>query len=413
MRFPLNAVFLPLSVSFVVFFRREWYSEFTESDDSVSVGSVIAPGEDGPLRDNPATIPGQWIYNSTVEKWWYRHNDGTYTTNDWEYINGKWYHFDSAGWMQTGWLYVGGKWYYLNPSTGAMVTGWRQISNNVGSYWYFFKPSGVMVTGWNTVAGYTYYFNSLGQLQETTRRAFIVGDGVKSSDLDMDGWNYCLSNLTFQGDFFDTTIEIMNPTKTYLSNRINQVMSNASAGDITYLCITCTGEQDGNIKIGTGENSTISGQELHDMLYQRPGKFVLFLSFDYSGLVINRNTPHNPEMEFLSAFTEETRSGELLEDKFVVFCSARYNETDTPHQYSEDENMNFSCANRCWMTGGGWDPLYLGYLQDMYADYNANSIVTVAELETYSASVIPHQDQHVVVYSDDCNFTIFARTDAN
>ncbi len=24
-------------------------------------------------------------------RWWYRHNNGTYTKNGWEYINGKWY----------------------------------------------------------------------------------------------------------------------------------------------------------------------------------------------------------------------------------------------------------------------------------------------------------------------------------
>ncbi len=37
-------------------------TESDSSDDSVSIGTVIAPGEDEPLRDNPATIPGQWIY---------------------------------------------------------------------------------------------------------------------------------------------------------------------------------------------------------------------------------------------------------------------------------------------------------------------------------------------------------------
>lgn len=40
---------------------------------------------------------GTWIQDSSTGKWWYEHADGTYTVNDWEYINGRWYWFDEAG----------------------------------------------------------------------------------------------------------------------------------------------------------------------------------------------------------------------------------------------------------------------------------------------------------------------------
>ena len=59
-----------------------------------------------------------WIKSGN--RWWYRHADGGYTKNGWEYINGQWYLFDSAGWMLTGWQKVGGTWYYLYDS-GAMA----------------------------------------------------------------------------------------------------------------------------------------------------------------------------------------------------------------------------------------------------------------------------------------------------
>ena len=102
------------------------------------------------------TKPGTWIKESNG-KWWYKHTDGTYTKNDWEYINGYWYHFDASGWMQTGWLKVDGKWYHLN-SEGKMHIGWVKI----GNYWYHFDSNGVRQTGWQKLNGNWYYFNSDG-----------------------------------------------------------------------------------------------------------------------------------------------------------------------------------------------------------------------------------------------------------
>ena len=79
----------------------------------------------------------QWIRNGN--RWWYRHADGSYTTNGWEVINGAWYYFDGAGWMVTGWLKRPSGWYYLTES-GAMATGWIQL----GSTWYYLNESGMM-----------------------------------------------------------------------------------------------------------------------------------------------------------------------------------------------------------------------------------------------------------------------------
>ena len=81
----------------------------------------------------------QWIRNGN--RWWYRHADGSYTSNGWEVINGAWYYFDGAGWMVTGWLKRPSGWYYLTGS-GAMATGWIQL----GSTWYYLNESGAMVT---------------------------------------------------------------------------------------------------------------------------------------------------------------------------------------------------------------------------------------------------------------------------
>ena len=109
--------------------------------------------------DPPAQIEGEWIQSSNG-RWWYRHTDGSYTSDGWEYINGYWYHFDSDGWMQTGWLQVNSTWYYLS-SSGAMVTGWE----NINSDWYYFSSSGAMCTGWQYIGSGWYYFNPSGDMR--------------------------------------------------------------------------------------------------------------------------------------------------------------------------------------------------------------------------------------------------------
>lgn len=45
---------------------------------------------------------GEWIKEGS--KWWYRNRDGSYTTDNWQYIDNKWYFFDSQGYMVTGWV---------------------------------------------------------------------------------------------------------------------------------------------------------------------------------------------------------------------------------------------------------------------------------------------------------------------
>lgn len=94
------------------------------------------------------TQTGQWIQASDG-RWWYRHSDGSYTTNNWEYINGKWYYFDASGRMATGWINLNEKWYYLD-SSGAMVTGWHKIAYegqyNNNPYWNYFDSNGAYVT---------------------------------------------------------------------------------------------------------------------------------------------------------------------------------------------------------------------------------------------------------------------------
>ncbi|SHM59907.1 N-acetylmuramoyl-L-alanine amidase family protein [Ruminococcus flavefaciens] len=125
-------------------------------------------------------VRGKWIQDENTGKWWYKHDDSSYTKNSWEKIDNYWYHFDIYGWMETGWHMISGNWYYFNPN-GTMHTGWKEINskwyylNTNGSMqvgwkkidgkWYFFNPSGMMHTGWKEINSKWYYLNSKGIMQ--------------------------------------------------------------------------------------------------------------------------------------------------------------------------------------------------------------------------------------------------------
>ena len=71
-----------------------------------------------------------------------------------EHMN--WYYCNTVkdGWlgkMKTGWHYdeADKHWYYLDPATGQMAVGWKEIEGK----WYFFTPS-------NTTATYSYDYST-------------------------------------------------------------------------------------------------------------------------------------------------------------------------------------------------------------------------------------------------------------
>lgn len=151
--------------------------------ESPSGEQTIPTNNEASNQNLSKSANGTWIKQNG--RWWYQHDDGSYTTNGWEKIDDKWYKFDNNGWMQTGWqtdgkdengntkwYYLGyngamqagwqkvnGRWYYLD-SSGLMQTGWK----NVNGMWYLLDQSGAMQTGWQKVDGKWYYLNSNGSM---------------------------------------------------------------------------------------------------------------------------------------------------------------------------------------------------------------------------------------------------------
>lgn len=118
------------------------------------------------------TIAGEWLQDESTGRWWYRHTDGSYTTDDWEQIGDRWYHFDSEGWMQIGWFTdVDGKKYYLHDPEGYMMVEWVQADGN----WYYMDEHGVMVTGWVNKDGKYYYMREADGVMAT---GILVLNGI-------------------------------------------------------------------------------------------------------------------------------------------------------------------------------------------------------------------------------------------
>jgi len=93
----------------------------------------------------------------------------------WSIDNGTAYYYENgiakSGWFQDPVIQNPdrntvhqGRWYYLNPRSGAMMTGWVQVENR----WYYMNPQGtlpplgargVMHKGWLDVDGHTYFMH--------------------------------------------------------------------------------------------------------------------------------------------------------------------------------------------------------------------------------------------------------------
>ena len=132
------------------------------------------------ITEGSTDARSQWVQKDG--RWWYRHADGSYTTGDWELVDGKWYLFDSEGWMLTGWQQVDGHWYLLGAD-GAMLTGWQQVDGK----WYFLDESGAMATGWRMVGDKWYFLDESGSMRQGWQQVdgkwyWLNPDGSMSAD---------------------------------------------------------------------------------------------------------------------------------------------------------------------------------------------------------------------------------------
>ena len=353
---------------------------------------------------------GSWIKSGS--RWWYKHSDGSYTTNGWEQINGTWYYFDNEGWMKTGWIKEYGKWYYLDDS-GAMKTGLQTIGGNE----YYLSTSGAMQTGWQNIGDDTYFFADSGARQTINRRALVLGE-TSTRAVPIEDVN--AMEKAFSNQNFSEVVRFPDKTKAEIIAKMEELFKSSSESDVNYLYFTCHGGKDGTIAIGSDKTS-FSGWELASILKQYRGKFVVMLDCCYSGTIIDvgksdekavsNSEERFDEQAFLAGFSTgdlASKNGEMLDSKFLVLCAS----------WKGEKSYSLvgigSLATRYWAMGTGWDPLQNRMISPM-ADTNTNGKITLEELYQYSYPLVledassSNKEQHVSVYPENSQFVLFQK----
>ena len=378
----------------------------------VSTLAVSSPvsAQESSSQTTYSTSSGSWIKSGS--RWWYKHSDGSYTTNGWGKIGGTWYYFDSEGWMKTGWIKEYGNWYYLDDS-GAMKTGWCWVSGS----WYYLNTSGAMQTGWQNIGDDTYFFASSGARQTINRRALVLGE-TSTRAVPIEDVN--AMEKVFSNQNFSEVVRFPDKTKAEIIAKMEELFKSSSESDVNYLYLTCHGGENGKIAIGSDKTS-FSGWELASILKQYKGKFVVMLDCCYSGTIIDVGKPNKKvaskseerfdEQAFLAGFSTgnlASKNGEMLDSKFLVLCASCKDE----ESYSAVGVG--SLATRYWAMGTGWDPLQNRMISPM-ADTNTNGKITLEELYQYSYPLVLedasqiHEEQHVSVYPKNSQFVLFQK----
>ena len=348
---------------------------------------------------------GSWIKSGS--RWWYKHSDGSYTTNGWEQINGTWYYFDNEGWIKEY-----GKWYYLDDS-GAMKTGLQTIGGNE----YYLSTSGAMQTGWQNIGDDTYFFADSGARQTINRRALVLGE-TSTRAVPIEDVN--AMEKAFSNQNFSEVVRFPDKTKAEIIAKMEELFKSSSESDVNYLYFTCHGGKDGTIAIGSDKTS-FSGWELASILKQYRGKFVVMLDCCYSGTIIDvgksdekavsNSEERFDEQAFLAGFSTgdpASKNGEMLDSKFLVLCASWKGEK------SYSAVGVGSLATRYWAMGTGWDSLQNRMISPM-ADTNTNGKITLEELYQYSYPLVleaasrSNKEQHVSVYPENSQFVLFQK----
>ncbi|MCD7906258.1 MAG: hypothetical protein LUH04_00890 [Clostridium sp.] len=286
---------------------------------------------------------GEW--NQTGYGWWYDNGNGSYTANDWQYIDNAWYYFNQDGYMRTGWIPVNGRWYYCHTDGAMAHDTWVDGKYYVGS-------DGAMYTNTTTPDGYKVDGNGL-----YVSGASSKGNASKSKT------NYTYAELKDELGVYPNVLALwtleMGCTETFEKNANNIV-----SGGVDYS----------------------QPFEFTDMQY------AFFLDL-YQWALRGDNGWRNPN--FID--TRIRRSGEIghtVDDFNVISCN---DADDIIYEYfgvHVDSQENFTMAKGLDLTKkaneSGW---YINFLGKNSPKYRGKSYYNIAKMDWDNAEIEVHGDK--------------------
>lgn len=228
---------------------------------------------------------GEW--NQTGYGWWYDNGNGSYTVNDWQYIDNTWYYFNQDGYMRTGWIPVNGKWYYCHANGAMAHDTWIDGKYYVGS-------DGALYTNTTTPDGFLVDGNG-NCIEKDTETKKVVRK----------------KTVTLTGDNWDRYLKVTD-FGVHLTGE--GIVRSGSMTPLLRITMTVKPTEEGK-KYTFGKGSCISfemtkGDWIHDYLY-------IDLNENGSGSYDN-------ELEAFCSFTTGTGLSDLINKSFARSGSAKY-----------------------------------------------------------------------------------------
>lgn len=151
----------------------------SSGNSSVSVSQITRDAKKGYVHAVTGILTGtesgysRWVQDENGWKLLYA--DGTYAAGQrvvqadgttveqilWEKVNNSWFAFGADGYLKSGWVYdyQAGSWYGTSVESG-MRSGW--YTDPQDRYTYYLEPeTGKLATGWKNIEGSWYYFNAV------------------------------------------------------------------------------------------------------------------------------------------------------------------------------------------------------------------------------------------------------------
>jgi len=260
----------------------------------------------------------------------------------------------------------------------------------------------------------------------TVRRGLSVGEcsgtnGSYYNDNDRYGEDLATTaNINAMASLFKqqgaSAVTLKNPSsKAAFTQAVKQAFAGADSDDVNYLYIQAHGMVYNNMHYMAiapycyDISQMISAKELRSLLATIPGEKVVILESCYSGAAIGKGMDDDFAQGFIDDFNAgaSAKLGEMVGSQYYVMCAASKNQESwfVWHfpSLTDSGKLTGGLFTYAVARGAGWN-MVTGKACVAAANKNSDNIVTMAELEAYTASEV-NRMQTILVHDQTVAFS--------